>query len=114
MEDLNIELVRWVDASSLDGPWADLEEAADLLEHVEEPCTSVGFVLEENERVIVLAASLTDTQIGGTIAIPKVAITRRIQLQLTIGPEDPQIASRLNGVDAEVAESIKDDGAVRE
>lgn len=104
-----IELVRWLDASSLDGPWADMEEIKELREHVQEPCTTLGFVIHDCPEVLVLAASLTDSQLGGTMAIPKVAVLRRIQLELDMGElqdicqderlvSEPQIAPGENGV----------------
>ena len=76
---MNIERVEWVDSSG-NGRW---RTRAEILSSVPlSCCTTVGFVLDENDEAIWLIQSY-DEQVGdeqnvnNTLVIPKVAITKR-------------------------------------
>lgn len=84
--------LEWVDSQSLsaEGPWATIEDG-DLSTELPTIC-SIGFVLNESDAGILLAAhvdkqavtdtAFDDTEVGGTMLVPKAAITRRLDFPL--------------------------------
>lgn len=82
---MNIELIRWADASTqIESSWFDREEEIDELEATKYPAghlvESCGFLLYEDDEVAVLTLSLTTTQCGPYIIIPKAVIVHRTVL----------------------------------
>jgi hypothetical protein len=81
---VNPVLIEWVDSTQPVSSWKYLSDAPDL-EIVE--CASVGWVIQENESVLMLAPNLGDYKSGdgaqgsGFIRIPKASITRQTQLE---------------------------------
>ena len=71
--------VTWQDATALLGPWDDLDAVlknrAAVLVH------SVGYVLADDKRVLILARSIHGTRVGGVAIIPKRAIVKRRRLR---------------------------------
>ncbi len=70
--------IEWFDACSMPtSGWVDAKKVIKKLMHsVQEPCVSVGFVLKETPRFILVAAHLNEwcelpSEVDGTIAIPK-------------------------------------------
>lgn len=73
----SLAVIKWVDSSSTDR-WQHITRAEGI--SVCE-CESTGYVLVDNEEQIILALSCAnrgtdDEQYIGTIAIPKVAVTK--------------------------------------
>ena len=70
-------VVHWLDAA--DGPpgWEDITTLAPL-ELVK--CTSIGFILAENDEAIVLVTTVGDTALSGRVVIPRgcIASMRRL------------------------------------
>lgn len=64
-------LVTWVDSQFSTGAWEWREnrEMVDLGK-----CRSLGFVLEENDKQLMIAATLGGAEIYGVATIPKCAI----------------------------------------
>ena len=72
-----IECIRWIDSFGLAAGWLDTDEA---LETEPLEILSVGALLREDDRCVVLAGSWADGdrgQFGAVVAIPKAAILRR-------------------------------------
>lgn len=71
--------VTWQDAAALNGPWDDLDavlkDRALVLVH------SIGYVLADDRRVLVLARSIHGSRVGGVAIIPKRAIVKRRRLR---------------------------------
>lgn len=76
-----IVYLEWVDSGWRSG-WMSREDAMDSKVYV---CSTVGFMLTEDDNIVVVSQSIGKA--GGTddvqamLSIPKVAITRRIQLR---------------------------------
>jgi len=70
--DLDPVVVRWVDAVQGNPGWEDINtlQPLNLLS-----CTTVGFVLSEDDTALVLAETVGDAEVQGRIVIPKGAIT---------------------------------------
>jgi hypothetical protein len=71
--------VTWQDATTFLGPWDDLDavlkDRAPVLVH------SVGYVLADDRRFLVLARSIHGSRVGGVAIIPKRAIVKRRRLR---------------------------------
>jgi hypothetical protein len=70
--------VTWQDGAALVGPWDDIGAARKsraVRVH------SVGYVLVDDKRVLVLARSIHGTRVGGVSIIPKRAIVKRRRLR---------------------------------
>lgn len=67
-------VIDWVDSCSNGGVWHSADEVRSS-----EPsaCRSVGWVVREDRRALVLASHLSPHQMSGDMCIPKKAITRR-------------------------------------
>lgn len=79
-QELSIELVVWIDSSSMSG-WTGSEEAKANIWR----CQSVGFLIDETDTAIALAESRSEPKAehkpyADIISIPKVAIISRSRL----------------------------------
>ena len=74
-----VEYIEWEDHVSLDeSGWKAKKEARNLTAEI---CKSVGFILKENSKEIVLAASLAGDHVDGEVCIIKANITKRERLK---------------------------------
>lgn len=74
-----IDYIEWEDHVSLDeSGWKDSSDAHGLRAEV---CKSVGFILRENTKEIVLVASIAGHQIDGEVCILKSCIVKREKLK---------------------------------
>lgn len=78
---IQVTQIQWRDAASIADfgeEWLTTERAiGESRKLFDEPCLSVGFLIEENEDFIVLANSRADGLWGGVQMIPKsVVITK--------------------------------------
>jgi len=82
----DIERIEWVDSSSFpNGPWITEEEMdRTITEHGALKCVSIGFVVRENEDIIVISSSTAESMVMEPMAIPKVAITKREKVGLIV------------------------------
>lgn len=85
IQDRQLLLIEWVDASRITGgEWADLKEIAPPSPH---KCVSVGFVASENERGIIVVPTIADVEhpdnshVYGGIMIPRGAIISQRELK---------------------------------
>jgi hypothetical protein len=73
-----IEYIEWEDHVSLaESGWKSRDDAHGLTAEV---CKSVGFILRENAKEIVLVSSLAGHQVDGEVCIIKKTIVRRERL----------------------------------
>ena len=86
-EPTRIVKVTWIDSSSpLDRAWIPAEEAA---KPGKVHCVSLGWLLNETEDFVVLVSSIAPTNdegdfdVGGTITIPRVAVTNVEELKVS-------------------------------
>ena len=74
-------LVEWADSRQPTNEWTRLDVTT---KHDFCRCYSVGFVVQDNDDVIALAANVADveeeTQATGVIVIPRVAVLKRTTL----------------------------------
>jgi len=81
----DLVLIEWEDSTQPTSNWQYLSDAPEL-EIVQ--CVSVGWVINENDRVLMLASNIGDYESGdgaqgcGFIRIPKSAITRTAKLSV--------------------------------
>jgi hypothetical protein len=70
-----LAVIEWIDSCSLSGAFWHAHEDGEqlLLDH----CKSVGWILKETKKEIILVPHTTEHSIGGEMCIPKIAITRR-------------------------------------
>lgn len=74
-----IEYIEWDDHASLDQTgWKSRKDASALGPEV---CKSVGFILRENAKEIVLVASVAGGDVDGEVCILKNCITKRERLK---------------------------------
>lgn len=71
--------VEWRDSQLFLGGWEPIHDVLGRRENVR--CHSVGFVLADDKRGIVLAASVNGANATGVIAIPASQIVRRRRLK---------------------------------
>lgn len=66
----------WIDSCSAagGGAWKDADSVRDMTA-IE--CRSVGWILREDKKSVVIASQVTQIQVGGDMCIPKSAIFRR-------------------------------------
>ena len=82
---MRLVLVEWVDSCSFVGSlWIGKDNVEGLDPH---SCKSVGWIVKEDDECIVLAASLSDHEYSGNMCIPKVCITKMIDLN---APKKPK------------------------
>lgn len=75
----SIEYIEWEDHVSLaESGWKDKSDAHSLKAEV---CKSVGFILRENSKEIVLVASIAGHQVDGEVCIIKKTIVKRERLK---------------------------------
>lgn len=93
-----IELIEWEDHASMGGPrgWGELDEARRLM-----PTTiySVGWVITESDRHLVMVAHQGGEQIDGELCIIKACITKRTLL-LKDADDAESVLSRSNAGNA--------------
>lgn len=70
--------VEWEDSSLLHDGWEPIEDVLQRREAVR--CMSVGFVLADDAKGIVLASSVHGNEVTGVTIIPKRAIVGRKRL----------------------------------
>ncbi|MDC0641357.1 hypothetical protein OAP24_04265 [Porticoccaceae bacterium] len=76
-------LVEWIDSAQPIAAWMFLDNMP-CMEVIE--CVSVGWLVAETDEVLMLAPNLGNTesegsaQASGFIRIPKLAVTRRVEL----------------------------------
>ena len=74
-------LIEWADSRQPTNAWARLDETE---KHNFCRCYSVGFVVQEDDDVIALAANVADieeeAQTTGVIVIPRIAVLKRTTL----------------------------------
>lgn len=83
MKKPKLVLVEWVDSHYSHG-WKNVEEFKDLAKNIH--CESVGWLLQENKRVVVIVPHLTrddDELLQGTgeMIIPRCAVTKMTVLK---------------------------------
>jgi len=71
-------VIEWIDSGVGAGYWERTENAEEALP-IE--CTTVGFLVADEQSYKTIASSITAEQSGGCITIPKVAIRRVRQLR---------------------------------
>lgn len=72
---ITADYIEWSDHVSLDETgWKSKKDATDLSPTV---CKSVGFVVKENSKELVLVSSIADDHVDGEVCIIKSCITRR-------------------------------------
>lgn len=81
--------VVWDDSRIIGGAWGSVKDALAVQRRFE--CRSVGFVLADNERGMVLAGSVNVSgNVTGCIAIPRSQIRKVIRLRPCAAPEEPR------------------------
>lgn len=81
MTDYPLIVVEWVDSCGLKGGhWGSTEDAKQL---TPSDCRSVGWLINETDDAIVLAAHVTPHHVSGEMCIPKVAVTKRWPIKIT-------------------------------
>jgi len=80
--------VTWIDSEShvdergsTGGVWVEKDQLVKELEEVS-LCTTIGFVIAENEVWLQLANSIANGDVGGDLRIPKAAIQTRVELKM--------------------------------
>ena len=71
--------VRWEDSTVMHGGWRNIEEVLERRDTV--TCLSVGFVLADDKRGIVVAGSVHGNEACGIVVIPRSAIRKRKRLR---------------------------------
>lgn len=84
-------LVEWADSRQPTNEWARLGE---MIQRDFCRCYSVGFLVQDDKDVIVLAANVADleeeAQATGVIVIPRVAVLKRTVLISSLPPVSKQ------------------------
>ena len=85
IDNKKLYIITWIDSYNHISSWEDIEELPELTDMV---CVSVGWIQEENESYIRIIPHITDINNKnykghsfGAMAIPKVAILKRINLK---------------------------------
>jgi hypothetical protein len=73
--------VEWEDATALTGAWDEIGAVLSKKGRSLVRVHSVGYVLADDKRVLILARSVHGTRVGGVAIIPHAAITKRRRLQ---------------------------------
>lgn len=91
MTEKNFVMVEWVDSRQ---PTASWRRVSDIDYLCECRVTSVGFLLRDDKRAKVLAASIADEgdelQATGIFVIPTAAVLSQVTLTPTSSPNPPQ------------------------
>lgn len=69
--------VEWEDAAALTGAWDELDAVLSKKGRSPVRVHSVGYVLADDERVLILARSVHGSRVGGVAIIPRAAIVKR-------------------------------------
>ena len=73
--------VKWCDATSLEQAWLTVDEAIEWADNEKWEVESVGWILEENNKYILLCSKVGgDGQVGQLFKIPKTWILERKRL----------------------------------
>lgn len=76
---LQIQYIEWEDHVSLaDSGWKDRADAHGLSPEI---CKSVGFLIRETPKHVILVSSMTGSQVDGEICILKNCIVKREKLK---------------------------------
>ena len=82
-----LSLVEWADSRQPTGQWSRIGE----LQWESCRCYSVGFVVQDDDDVIVLAGSLADIgqdeQVTGVIVIPRASVLRKTAISCKAIPK---------------------------
>ena len=70
--------VEWEDSTVLQRGWYEIRDALERRDSVR--CLSVGFVLADDDKGVMLAASIHGNEAAGITVIPKSAIRKRRRL----------------------------------
>jgi hypothetical protein len=73
--------VTWYDAASLTGAWDDLEAVLSKEGRSLVRVRSMGYVLADDKRVLILAGSVHGKRVGGVTLIPRKSIVKRKRLR---------------------------------
>lgn len=74
-----ITVVEWRDSCGLaGGPWHDPEHAKEMTASV---CRSIGWIIRECKREVVMVSHATEHRVGGEMLIIKSTIVRRWTLK---------------------------------
>lgn len=72
---MNLILIEWLDpASAMDSGWKDIEELKEQARPV--MMKSVGWVLDETEEYLLLAAHIGSDQCDGDLVVPRSCVVR--------------------------------------
>jgi hypothetical protein len=71
--------VEWLDSTILELGWYDIKDA--LTKRTVTICTSVGFVLADDDEGVVLAGSVHGKQAAGVVVIPRQSIIHTQRLR---------------------------------
>lgn len=72
--------VEWVDSTVIGGAWRLIEDI--VSEYTDAPkCLSVGFLIGDDDKSVILAASVHGNEATGITIVPKTAIVRRKRLR---------------------------------
>ncbi len=80
-----INYIEWLDSESSHG-WVMKKELTCQMS----PINTIGYVLKENDSVIVISASVSEHCVDSPMTIPKFAITKRITINQEILNERQQ------------------------
>ena len=75
---MEIRYVKWLDAVGCAQGWNDQLSLKDVEGEIE----SVGFVLDENEKFVLLAGHHGGDQVQGDVAIPHAMILEQFEIEL--------------------------------
>jgi hypothetical protein len=73
--------VTWEDAAALRGPWDELDAVRSRRGRSLVRVHSVGYVLVDDKRSLVLARSVHGKRVGGVAIIPHSAVVKRRRLR---------------------------------
>lgn len=71
-----LTLLDWVDSCSAGGGtiWKNRDDVSEM---TASECRTVGWIIREDKKQIVVASQVSTSQLGGDMCIPKSAIVRR-------------------------------------
>jgi len=76
---MDVYIIKWRDAHSNDH-WLNVFEQINW-QDVDFVVTSVGFVINEDDKYLYIAQSITESTKGGFLAIPQACIVEKTKIQ---------------------------------
>lgn len=67
-------LIKWLDSKEVINHWEHLDELEALEPAI---CESIGYIIENNNKFITIAQTISDSQILGRMTIPHCAIIKK-------------------------------------